>query len=594
MELPKRFGPYAITGPLGKGGMGQVYIATDDRTGQRVAVKSLSPHLAEAEGFRDRFEAEIESLKTLRHPGIVRLLGYGEDDGVLYYAMELVDGSSLDQELKHGRRFTWREVTQIGAQVCRALKHAHDHGIIHRDIKPANILQDKQERVKLADFGIARLFSNSPLTTAGGILGTADYMSPEQASGQPVSDQTDQYSLGCVLYTLLAGRQPFKASTLPEMLQLQRFADPEPLTRFAPTAPRQLESAIAQMMSKNAADRFPNTLVLAKHLEAMDHALSRPAPDDFQMRSTAAPAAPATSTFALPDSLAGSVTRLSGADTPGYSDAGVSLSSAAASLERRTHFTAVKEDDWRKRYEESSSWPIVLVKLLLLLLFLAATSFVVLWAQRPPSADRLFATIEQQVLTRGDDGLSDSARQIDRFLDLYSTDPRAESVRELADRLELNRLEKRLSVQFRLGAGAEGESPERALYFEAMQLARTDPDAAIARLESLRAMLSGDPPPGADEGLADLRTKYRVLAQRQQERLREEASALRAAQRKLIAERLGVAEQVVANKPKVALAIARGVVGLYKGQPWAEDLVQRAQSVISTVSDLAGDDQLTD
>ena len=126
-----------------------------------MAIKALTPHLAMAEGFRERFEAEIESLKTLRHEGIVRLYGYGEQDGVLFYSMELVEGISLEDELKAGRRFNWREVTNIAIQLSLALKHAHDHGIVHRDIKPANILLYGDEHVKLADFGIARLFGTT-------------------------------------------------------------------------------------------------------------------------------------------------------------------------------------------------------------------------------------------------------------------------------------------------------------------------------------------------------------------------------------------------------------------------------------------------
>src|SRR3989304_6072448 len=179
-----RLGPYEINKPLGKGGMGSVYAATDTQTGQRVAIKALTPHLAMAEGFRERFEAEIESLKTLRHEGIVRLYGYGEQDGLLFYSMELIVGNSLEDELRAGRRFDWREVTDVAIQLCGALKHAHDHGIIHRDIKPANILFADERRVKLADFGIARLFGTaSSLTTSGGGLGTADYMSPAPAAG---------------------------------------------------------------------------------------------------------------------------------------------------------------------------------------------------------------------------------------------------------------------------------------------------------------------------------------------------------------------------------------------------------------------------
>src|SRR3954454_5245291 len=276
-----RLGPYEIEKPLGKGGMGSVYAATDSQTGRRVAIKALTPQLAMAEGFRERFEAEIESLKTLKHDGIVRLFGYGEQDGVLFYSMELVEGISLEDELKAGRRFNWREVTNIAIQLSLALKHAHDHGVIHRDIKPANILLQDDEHVKLADFGIARLFGTTSLTTAGGVLGTADYMSPEQADGRPVTARCDQYSLGGVMYALLAGRPPFRAKNLPQMLQLQRFANPEPVRRYAPETPEQLERVVTQLLAKDPADRFPNTQVLARHLQAMAMALSRPASDDF-------------------------------------------------------------------------------------------------------------------------------------------------------------------------------------------------------------------------------------------------------------------------------------------------------------------------
>src|SRR5215813_14097471 len=278
-----RLGPYEIEKPLGKGGMGSVYAAVDSQTGQRVAIKALSPQLAMAEGFRERFEAEIESLKTLKHEGIVRLYGYGEQDGVLFYSMELVDGTSLDDELKAGRRFNWREVTNIAIQLSLALKHAHDHGIVHRDIKPANVLLYDDEKLKLADFGIARLFGTNQLTTAGGVLGTADYMSPEQADGRPVTARCDQYSLGGVMYALLTGRPPFRATNLPQMLQLQRFAKPEPVRAFAPDTPEQLEHLIAQLLAKDPGERFPNTQVLARHLQAMAMALSRPAADDFEL-----------------------------------------------------------------------------------------------------------------------------------------------------------------------------------------------------------------------------------------------------------------------------------------------------------------------
>ncbi len=197
MEI-ERLGPYEIVGTLGRGGMGAVYKAIHHETREPAAVKLLSADLAGEEGFRSRFEAEIETLRKLRHPNIVRLFGFGEQEGLLFYAMELVDGNSLEEELRRGRRFDWREVTRIGIETCRALRHAHDRGVIHRDIKPGNLLLAADGSVKLSDFGIARLFGYSRLTTVGNVLGTAEYMAPEQAAGQPVDARADLYSLGAL------------------------------------------------------------------------------------------------------------------------------------------------------------------------------------------------------------------------------------------------------------------------------------------------------------------------------------------------------------------------------------------------------------
>ncbi|MCS5616678.1 MAG: serine/threonine protein kinase, partial [Pirellulales bacterium] len=155
---PTRLGPYTIRGRLGRGGMGTVFEAVD-ADGQAVAVKTLTTHLSDDEGMRRRFEAEIEALKGLRHPGIVRLLAFGQDEGRPFFAMELVRGHSLEEMLKAGRRFSWQETVAIAGEITRALKVAHDQGIVHRDLKPANLLFPEQTgiegSVRLADFGIA-------------------------------------------------------------------------------------------------------------------------------------------------------------------------------------------------------------------------------------------------------------------------------------------------------------------------------------------------------------------------------------------------------------------------------------------------------
>ncbi len=270
----ERLGPYKIGRRLGRGGMGAVFVGVHVDTGESAAVKVLNPHLADDAGFRERFELEIDALKKLQHPNIVRMYGYGEQEGYLYYVMELVEGRSVEEELQSGRRFGWREVIQDAVKLCKALRHAHDHGIVHRDIKPANILLTKSDEIKLTDFGIARLFGNTRLTLEGGLVGTAEYMSPEQAAGERVTPLSDLYSLGGVMFAMLAGRPPFRTASLAEMLQKQRFEPPPPVSRFATDVPPEVEEAITRLLSKDPQGRAPNALVLSRQLAAMEHGLS--------------------------------------------------------------------------------------------------------------------------------------------------------------------------------------------------------------------------------------------------------------------------------------------------------------------------------
>ena len=272
----EQLGPYRIGKRIGRGGMGTVYQGENVETGQPAAIKVLSPRLAVEEGFRDRFETEIETLKKLKHPNIVRLYGFGEQEGHLYYVMELVEGTNLEDELQAGRRFNWRETIHLGIMLARALKHAHDHGVIHRDLKPANLLLTGESDVKLADFGIARLFGNTRITSDGGLVGTAEYMAPEQADGRLVTFHCDLYSLGGVMFAMLSGRPPFKGGSLPELLQYHRFSEPPHVSRFAADVPQELDQMIVRLLSKDPQARATNAMVVAKQLGAMEHALSLP------------------------------------------------------------------------------------------------------------------------------------------------------------------------------------------------------------------------------------------------------------------------------------------------------------------------------
>lgn len=266
---PQKLGPYTIIGRLGRGGMGAVYSGVNEETQDKAAVKVLARELGQDDDFRQRFASEIATLRRLNHPNIVRLFGFGEQDGQLFYAMELVEGVSLEEEIKRGRRFDWREVARIGSETCRALRHAHDRGVIHRDIKPANLLLAADGTTKLSDFGIARLFGSTRMTTAGSVIGTVEYMAPEQADGRAIDHRADLYSLGGVMYALLAGRSPFVAKTLPEMLHKQRYAVPEPLSTLVQDVPEDFSDLIGKLLEKDAANRFPTAMVLGRHLDSL-------------------------------------------------------------------------------------------------------------------------------------------------------------------------------------------------------------------------------------------------------------------------------------------------------------------------------------
>lgn len=271
----EQLGPYRIQRQIGQGGMGTVYAAVNEQTGEPAAVKVLSTLLGSHENFRARFEAEVETLKRLKHPSIVQMVGYGEQEGHLFYAMELIDGTSLHDELKKGRRFTWQEVIKFGIAISAALKLAHDSGVIHRDLKPANLMLTCDGHIKLMDFGIARLFGASQLTADGGVVGTIDYMAPEQAEAQPVTARSDLYSLGAVFYALLTGRPPFIGKSLPQIIHALRYDAPIPVHRMAPDTPDELSLVVDQLLEKDPKKRIPTALILGNRLKAIEHGLTK-------------------------------------------------------------------------------------------------------------------------------------------------------------------------------------------------------------------------------------------------------------------------------------------------------------------------------
>ncbi|MDO5566566.1 MAG: serine/threonine-protein kinase, partial [Planctomycetia bacterium] len=275
MTQPEKIGPFRILETVGRGGMGAVYKAVHEEANEIVALKVLLDSVAEDSELRSRFEAEIETLKRLRHPNIVRLYGFGQEEGLLYYAMEYVDGPSLASLLKDSCFFSWEQVVHIGVEVCKALRHAHDRGIIHRDIKPANILLLENGDVKVSDYGIAHFFGNSRLTTANMVIGTIEFMSPEQAQAGPLTPKSDIYSLGALLYALLTGLPPYVARTLPEILQKYRSGPPDSIRYRRPEVPAVLDMFIMELLRVQPDKRPLDARIVGRRLEAIRVAFSQ-------------------------------------------------------------------------------------------------------------------------------------------------------------------------------------------------------------------------------------------------------------------------------------------------------------------------------
>jgi serine/threonine-protein kinase len=268
MEL-ERIGPYHLLEKLGSGGMGTVYLGKHADTAQLAAVKVLTASLAREAGFVERFNREIDAMRKLKNPHIVELYESGIDGENYYYAMEYVAGETLMSLMRREKRVPWERAVEISAQVCQALKAAHDAGIIHRDLKPSNLMVTPEGSIKLTDFGVAQVFASSRLTATGGIIGTAEYMSPEQAQGKRAGKQSDLYSLGAVLYAMVTGRTPFSGKTAVEVIQKHKFGLFDRPRMYVPDLPPRVDDTICRLLEKDPEKRFPDAFVLLRHLDQL-------------------------------------------------------------------------------------------------------------------------------------------------------------------------------------------------------------------------------------------------------------------------------------------------------------------------------------
>src|SRR5262245_8030077 len=254
MEL-QRLGKYQIVGKIGQGAMGEVYKAHDPILNRDVAIKTMSAAIGTDEDLRKRFHREAQSAARLSHPNIITIYDFGEDQGKVYMAMELLEGNDLKDLIGRHQPMTIEQKLGLMEQICDGLAFAHAKDVVHRDLKPANIHIQRGGQIKIMDFGLAKL-SSSDMTRAGMIMGTPNYMSPEQVRGEKATARSDVFSLGAVFYELLTNRKPFEADSLHAVLFQVMQNEPEALANLIPDIPLALQHVVERAMYKDPNTRF--------------------------------------------------------------------------------------------------------------------------------------------------------------------------------------------------------------------------------------------------------------------------------------------------------------------------------------------------
>jgi serine/threonine-protein kinase len=295
-----RFGRYELREHIGSGGMGEVYRARDHDLHRDVAIKFLPERFASDASRLGRFALEARTASSLNHPNIITIHEIGQTDGRPYIVMEYVDGATLRSLLQRGRPLAFKQTLDIGAQLADGLAKAHAAQIVHRDLKPENVMVTKDGFVKILDFGLAKLRADreevlsagartpdtvtSPDTAVGVLLGTAAYMSPEQARGEPADHRSDQFALGAMLYEMATGRRPFQRESIVQTLSAIIDDEPQPISEVNPSFPAPARWAIERCLAKDPADRYASTLDLAHELRGIRERIGETTTSDVRPR----------------------------------------------------------------------------------------------------------------------------------------------------------------------------------------------------------------------------------------------------------------------------------------------------------------------
>jgi serine/threonine protein kinase len=628
-------GPYKVESILGRGGMGTVYRGTHSKSGEVVAIKIISTVLADQERFRRRFAAEVETVKRLKQPNIVQLIGYGEEQGHLFYSMEYVQGVNLADYLKQNGPLTWERAIEIGIEICAALKHAHDMGIIHRDLKPANVMLNESGQVKLTDFGIAKLFGSSDATAAGSVLGTADFMPPEQAEGKVVTNRSDLYALGALLYCALTGRSPQAAKTLPEVLYNVRYTIPTPLDVVDSATPKELSELVAELLEKDPAARPPTALVISNRLQSLKIGLKHREQqikidlppsvinDAAQSRefnsldlfddapggpdTANAGAKPASTPNAFPpqaSSFGTDQTQVVPADfvpnrsrtrEPIRTDIANANTKSASQIEPISHlsgvsmydepaapgvtrFTVVEENERRRATlsehveELPNPWAHNFSIGALILLLVGSLSAIYIFT-RPQSADQLYQQLSQAIESTNPDDLFDVEPMLEQFSELYPNDSRQSDFDSIRQDIQQQKALRRLERRARISSVRSDLDPLEQAFMDSMKAREEDTDVAAKKLRALLTIYS-DPA---------------TLTERQQQLVAMAENALEEIQKGIeqkthpatdaLNERIDWATKNLSED--MQKAFFQSVIELYADKSWAKSAVARANASLN-------------
>lgn len=607
-------GPYKVIRILGQGGMGTVYHGVHVKSNDSVAIKVIASNMAQHQRFRRRFDSEIQTLLKLKHPNIVQLIGFGEEKGLLFYSMEYVDGENLQQQLRREKKIGWERVVDIAIEVCSALKHAHDFGVIHRDLKPANLMINSQGKVKLTDFGIAKLFGAMESTVEGAVLGTADFMPPEQAEGKPVSVRSDLYSLGSMCYAAIAGRAPFVGKNLPEILFNVRYGALKPLASLEPSVPKELCDLIDELLRREPSMRPPTALVVGNRLQALRAGLATRAREMLSEKSEVRNLKEMTSidmnddpsllqevkSISPNDSTIGGATHLSpsknvprakesGPSIAGPDDntrlapspSGIAFSQQPSGIEYmgKTNFIEVQDVDRRRsimpvaEHDQMPAWT-QWVSIGGLIATLIVCAFGIYWFSLAPSANNLYQEIASAMDATDDEQLLAIEPTAELFKKLYPNDPRFADVDVLLREIDSLHSIRQMQRKAKRGGTDQLDAVEQA-FLECIKAQNIDTALAQRKLSALATVFT------SNEKLTSRQRQIVDLAKRMADKMIHEVKPSRHPAIESLEEQMIWAEANLA--PTTRAAWLKGLIELFEDKAWARELIASAKIKLSAI-----------